>query len=299
MRSDGRMGLLFRLAASASITGLLACGGPARTLPDYSELLHAGVVPTDEAERVVAFLGRAEFELSSRAEVGPVIALGFLRARDGHRAVRVVTPEGVALALDSHAEDGVTPSAGAIQIDEASSGTDLDADGHPDILVVREEPLRRCLLVIEVAEDGAVAPLRVDATDLDPSVCLESLRDVDGDGAPEAIVALYRDVGTARTARAELPLERDEAGLYRRTPPAVAFLSTETSRLDAALVAARNAGDAEECLTLAVERALLFLGAGRNTTAQVQAFDDATASTVWPEGYGERLSEVRRAIAAW
>lgn len=272
--------------------------GVARTLPDYDELLVAGVDPPAEAERVIAFLARAEFELVERVEAGPVIALGFRRARDEHRAVRVVTRRGVSVVLDSHAEDGITVSAGAIELDAARSGGDLDADGRTDLLVVRPEAHRTCLLILEVDDEGEVAPLTVDARDLDPSVCLESLRDVNGDGVPEALVALYAH-GLARTRlpRAELPLERDEAGIYRRTPPAVSFLEAEVRRIDGALVLARQAEDPEACFTLAVERALLAFAAGRALDAQLEAFDRSIASTVWPERFSPILAETRRAIA--
>ena len=287
--------LSFLLALASFEAG---CGA-ARELPDYSELLVAGVEPPAEAERVIAFLGHAEFELVERVEAGPVIALGFFRARDEHRAVRVVTRRGVSVVLDSHAEDGITVSAGSIELDAARSGGDLDADGRTDVLVVRREAHRTCLLVLEVDDEGEVTPLTVDARDLDPSVCLESLRDVNGDGVPEALVAVYAHrLARTRLPRAELPLERDEAGIYRRTPPAVSFLTAEGSRIDAALALARRERDPEACLTLAVERALLVFAAGRPLEGQLEAFDGSIASTVWPERFSPILAATRGAIAS-
>lgn len=276
---------------------LTACGAP-RRLPDYSELLLAGVEPAEEAERVIAYLGHAELRLVERVEVGGVIALGFHRARDEHRAVRVVTPAGVSLSLDSHAEDGVTASAGPIVLDRARSGRDLDGDGHLDIVVARSEPHRTCMLVIDVHEDGRLAPLRVDAIDLPPDVCLEELEDLTGDGTTEALVGIYApELARRRAPRAPLPLERDEAGVYRRTPPAVAFLEERTARIDAALARARRAEDHDECLTLSVERALLLTAAGQSVERQLAAFDEAIAATVWPEAMSPELDRARAVLS--
>jgi len=281
-----------------ALTVMLAGCGPARGLPDYSELLLAGVVPEEEAERVTAYLERAELRLVARVDVGGAIALGFHRERDHHRAIRVITPDGVSLSLESHPDDGVTPSAGPIELDLDRSGHDLDGDHRLDIVVNRTEPHRTCMLVIEVTEDGHLEPLRVDAIDLPPDVCLEALEDLTGDGTMEAIVGTYApDLALTRWPRAPMPLERDEAGVYRRTPPAVAFLETRTAHIDAALAAARRAEDHPECLTLAIERALLLTAAGQSIERQLTAFDEAIGSTVWPEGMAAELDRTRALLA--
>lgn len=276
-----------------------ACGGPSRGLPDYAEYLQAGVVPTEEAERVIAFLGRSDLVLVDRIEVGPAIALGFARESDGARAVRVVTPTGVSFGLESSPVSVREPYRGDVVIDPRSGG-DLDADGRPDVVVARVEPHRSCLLVIGVAPEGELQVLEVDARDLDGGTCLEALRDVDGDGRMEAIVALYGSPpgAGARSPRAELPLERDEAGVYRRAPPSVAFLATEAARIDGELARARAASAPDEVLVLAVERAFVLFAAGRAMEEQVAAFDDAVSTTVWPEGYRARIETTRAAIAA-
>jgi hypothetical protein len=279
-----------------AILTLSSCGAP-RRLPDYSELLLAGVVPEDEAARVIAYLEPAGLRLAARVEVGGAIALGFHRERDDHWAIRVVTPDGVSLSLDSHAEDGVTPSAGPIAIDVARSGHDLDGDHRLDIVVSRTEPHRTCMLLIEVGSDARIEPLRVDAADLPPDVCLESLEDLTGDGTIEAVVGVYApELALDRWPRAPLPLERDEAGVYRRTPPAVAFLETRAAFIDAALARARSAEDHVECLTLAVERALLLTAAGQSIERQLAAFDDAVGSIVWPEAMSAELDRMRASL---
>ena len=291
-------GLLSTVALASSVLSIvsLAGCGQARGLPDYSELLRAGVVPEDEAERVIAYLAPAELRLVARVEVGGAIALGFHRARDDHRAIRVVTPDGVSLSLDSH--DGVTPSAGPIELDLDRSGHDLDGDHRLDIVVNRAEPHRTCMLVIEVGEDARLEPLRVDAEDLPPDVCLESLEDLNGDGTIEAVVGVYApELALSRWPRAPLPLERDEAGVYRRTPPAIAFLETHAASIDAALAVARRADDPRECLTLAIERALLLTAAGQSIERQLAAFDEAVGSTVWPEAMSVDLDRTRAALA--
>ncbi len=286
-----------RRACALLTLSLLGCGAP-RRLPDYSELLQAGVVPEEEAQRVIAYLEPAGLRVVARVEVGGAIALGFHRARDDHRAIRVVTRDGVSLSLDSHAEDGVTPSAGAVELDVDRSGHDLDGDHQLDIVVTRAEPHRTCLLVIDVSEDARLTPLRVDATDLPPGVCLEALEDLTGDGTVEALVGIYApELAQHRWPRAPLPLERDEAGVYRRTPPAVSFLEGAAAAIDVALARARHAEDPTECLTLAIERALLLTAAGQSVERQLAVFDDAVGSTVWPEAMTAEVERARAAIA--
>jgi hypothetical protein len=280
---------------------LAACGGPARGLPDYSELLLAGVEPSEEAERVAAHLARAGFEEAARAEVGGVIALLMVRPADGLHAVRIVTPRGVTVALEAAPEatgpDTVAAMRGTLTLDPRS-GEDLDRDGRNDLLVVRSEPGRSCWLLLAVTGAREVEALGVDPSDLDAGLCLEDLRDVNDDGTIEAIVAVRApSLARTRMPRAELPLERDEAGTYRRVPPAVSFLAGETARLDAALAQARAEGNAEACYTLAIERALLLRAAGRSLEAQLGAFDDAVAETVWPEAFTSALDAARSTIA--
>jgi len=291
--------LVHRLALAVT---LAACGAPVRGLPDYSEYLLAGVEPREEAERVAAHLARAGFEEAARAEVGGVIALAMVRPADRLHAVRIITPRGVTVAIEAAPEPTGPDTAAAMRgtlVLDPRSGSDLDGDGRSDLLVVRSEPARSCWLVLAVTNAREVEPLGVDTSDLDRDLCLEDLRDVNDDGTVEAIVGV-RATSLARTRvpRAELPLERDEAGTYRRVPPAVSFLSRETARLDAALAAARAEGDAEACYTLAIERALLLRAAGRSVEAQLSAFDEAVAATVWTEGLGEALDAARLAIAS-
>ncbi len=273
-----------------------------RGLPDDSEYLVAGVEPREEAERVAAHLARAGFEETARAEVGGVIAVAMVRPTDRLHVLRVITPRGVTVALEAAPEASSAETAAAMRgrlAIDPRSGADLDGDGRVDLLVVRSEPTRSCWLLLAVTEAREVEALGVDTSDLDAGLCLEDLRDVNDDGTIEAIVGVRApSLARTRIPRAELPLERDEAGTYRRVPPAVAFLSRETARLDAALARARAEGDAEACYTLAVERALVLHAAGRSVEAQLAAFDEAVAATVWPEGLGGALDGARLAIAA-
>lgn len=280
---------------------LASCASARPALPDYSEYLVAGVDPPHEADRVVAHLARAGFVEAARAEVSGVVALAFLREADQLYAVRVVGHRGVTIALEASpgtaSAEAAAAMRGTLALDPRSGG-DLDGNGTLDVLVVRREAERTCWLVLGVTDEGEAEPLVVDAADLDDDVCIEDLRDVNDDGTIEVIVGVWAE-GLARstTPRAELPLERDESGTYRRVPPAVAFVTAETQQSDAALAACRAATDAERCYTLAVERALFQRVLGRSVEAQVAAFDEATTGTVWPEELVEPLTEARSRIA--
>jgi hypothetical protein len=274
-----------------------ACGGHGSMLPDYSELLAAGVEPAEEAARTLGTLERAGFVLDERAEGEGFAALGCVRASDGHRAVRVVTTRGVAFALDSGALDLGGP-AGEVHLDIERSGRDVDGDGRRDVVVARREPSRTCLLVLALSGDGGLDALRVDARGLDPDACLEGFEDVDARPGAEAIVRVRApELARARIPTADIPLERDEAGVYGLRPPPVAYLAAVRERLAASASAARVRLDQEEAYTLAVEAALVARAAGEVRERELAAFDEAVVSVVWSEAMAEAVRGARAHIA--
>ncbi len=283
------------IAAAAGWLG--ACTPRASLLPDYSELLAAGVDPAVEADVVIATLSRAGYALDERADGAGFVALGFVRAEAGHRAIRVVTSRGVAFALDSGPLDpGGVP--GDVHVEVSRSGTDVDGEGRADVVVSRREPGRSCLLVLSLTDDGGLDALRVDAAGLEPDACLEAFEDVDGREGAEAIVrvrapALMR----ARMPTADVPLERDEAGVYGLRPPPVAHLARVRARLAEDLETARRQLDEEAAYTLAVEAALVARAAGESLALQLAAFDAAIAPVVWSEVMAEAVRAARGYVA--
>lgn len=281
------------VVAVAGAACLSACAPRSSLLPDYSELLAAGVEPTEEADAVIAALSRAGYALDERADGEGFVALGFARADEGHRAVRVVTRRGVAFALDSGTLDPGGPP-GDVHVEALPIGTDVDGDGRADVVVSRREARRSCLLVLALTEDGGLDALRVDAAGLEPDACLEAFEDVDGRAGAEAIVRVRAPgLRRARTPTADVPLERDEAGVYGLRPPPVAYLARVRQRLSAALDAARARLDEEEAYTLAVEAALVSRAAGEAPALQLAAFDAAVSTIVWSEAMAEAVRAAR------
>lgn len=286
--------LPFSAVCLASIVG---CAGRGSLLPDYSEMLAAGVEPHAEAAVVEAHLGEAGYVCDERAERETFVALGFVRASDGHRAVRVVTSRGVAFALDSGAMAIGAPP-GDVHLDAERSGTDVDGDERPDVVITRSEPDRQCWLVLALTEDGGLDALRVDADGLDADACLEGFTDVDGHGTEEAIVRTRsRRLQRTRVPTADVPLERDEAGIYHRRPPPVAFLAAVRARLTAAITEARVQHAEEELYTLAVETALVSRAAGESLATTLAAFDEVVTTVVWSPALAEAVRSAREHIA--
>jgi hypothetical protein len=179
------------------------------------------------------------------------------------------------------------------------SGTDVDGDGTLDVILVREESDRRCMLVVHLGEDGAASPLSLDAEGLAPDACLEALRDVDGNGEPEAIVRV-RAYGLARSGvpTVDLPLERDEAGVYRAVNPAARFVADERRERETRLMRARAAPAPEDAYTIAVELALLVHVIGETPERQLEAFDEALTGIVVTEDLVTAVHRARGLIAA-
>lgn len=259
---------------------LAACAGASAPVADPTDYLAVGVDPITEAHTLEASLAGDGFRSSSEAQ-GPGWA-GFAMTRpDGASLARLVTRRGVVVALDE-TPSAIAPTRGVLGIEPAPpSGTDLDGDGTNDVVLSRTEADRRCLMVVGVDDDGGARPLVVDTANLALDVCLEEVRDVDGNEAPEAIVRVRaRALARASVPVADLPLERDDTGEYRRVDPAERFIALERGARRARIGAARATPDAEAVYTAAVELALVSFVAGESPDVQVQAFDEGMSGVV-------------------
>ncbi|MDQ3034172.1 MAG: hypothetical protein M3Y87_17320 [Myxococcota bacterium] len=266
------------------------CGGSGSQLPDYSEWLHAGVDPSAEADALLAGLERAGYALAQRIDGAGWVALEARRG-DEMRAIRVVTSRGAALVLDSHEADGVLPRHGRISL--VAPARDLDGDGGAEIIIGAEHGEQTCLLPFRVAEDGEISPLVPDLGELGAGACVESLRDVDGDGRLEAIAVLRLSLlARGEVPTVEAPLELDEHGRYRAGPPAVRFVEQERAARAQGLDVAVREVDAERVYRLAIELAALARIAGNGREAQLDAFDDAIGRIALDE---QRTADVRAA----
>ena len=239
-----------------------------------------GVDPAAEAHTLETSLAASGFHVSSDAE-GTGWAAFAMTHPDGASLVRLVTRRGVVVALDE-TPTALAPARGILGVESAPpSGTDVDGDGTPDVVLSRNEADRRCLMVVGVDDDGGARALVVDTANLAIDVCLEDVRDVDGNETPEAIVRVRaRSLARATTPTADLPLERDATGVYRRVGSAARFVADERASRRARIVRARAMPDAEAVYTAAVELALVSFAAGEASDVQLAAFDEGMAGVV-------------------
>jgi hypothetical protein len=278
--------------------GAIGCGASRPALPETEEFLFVGVDPQLEATELENGLSESGYGHTTRVEGDGWVALAMTRP-DGASVARLVTTRGVVVALDEGPRP-LTPTRGLLDVEPTPpSGTDVDGDGTIDVVLARIETDRRCLLVIHLGEDGSASPLALDPEGLAPDACLEALRDVDGNSEPEAIVRV-RAYTLARSAppTVDLPLERDEAGVYRRVDPAARFVADERRGREARLLVARAAPAPEDAYTLAVELALLVHLTGETPERQVEAFDEAMSGVVLTEDLVEAVHRARGLIAA-
>jgi hypothetical protein len=254
---------------------LVACGGPPHVDRDPADYLAVGVDPAEEARTLSETLADDGYRVTRTVDEDGWSAFAMTRT-DGASLARLVTRRGVVVALDETPMP-LSPPRGVLDVEPSPpSGTDLDRDGTPDVVLARQERDRRCLMVVGVDDDGGARPLVVDTANLAVDVCLEEVRDVDGNEAPEAIVRVRaRALARGVVPAADLPLERDADGVYRRVDPAERFVAVERAAREARLAAARSVPDAEAAYTAAVELALVAFVAGDAPDAQVAAFDDA------------------------
>jgi len=256
------------------------CGGAPPAERDPADYLAVGVDPSVEAHTLETSLAASSYRVTSEVTGEGWTAFAMTR-EDGASLARVVTHRGVVVAVDE-LPTPLAPARGVLSVEPSPpSGTDVDRDGTSDVVLARQERDRRCLMMLGIDADGGGHALVVDAANLASDLCVEDVRDVDGNEAPEAIVRVRaRSLARQAIPVADLPLERDATGVYRRVDPAERFVADERRTRAARLAIARAAPDAEAVYTIALELALVAYAAGEAPDAQVQAFDDAMSGVV-------------------
>lgn len=259
---------------------LAAACGATRVERDPTDYLAVGVDPAAEARTLEEALAGEGYRPSSEGAGEGWQAFAMTRA-DGSSVARLLTRRGVVVALDE-APTPLAPARGVLRVlPSPPSGSDLDLDGTTDVVLAREERERTCLLVIGVDDDGGARPLVVDTSNLAADLCLEAVEDVDGNHTPEAIVRVRAHaLARATIPTADLPLERDATGVYRRVDAAERFVADQRGERQARLARARAMPDAEVAYALAVELALVSFVAGEAPDVQLAAFDAAIEGVV-------------------
>ena len=277
---------------------LSGCAGASHPETDPADYLAVGVDPAMEAHTFEASLAADGYRSTGEVSGEGWVAFAMTRS-DGASAARLVTVHGVVVALDE-VPMPLAPARGVLGVEPSPpSGTDLDGDGTIEVVLSREERDRRCWLVARLDGEGGARPLVVDTANLAPDLCLEDLRDVDGNGVPEAIVRVRaRALARAAIPVADLPLERDATGVYRRVDPADRFVTYERRVRRTRLDAARAVPDAEAAYTAAIELALVDFVAGDTPEAQTAAFDEAMAGIVLDIDMLTAVSFARARISA-
>ena len=281
--------------AGALLTTWVFAGCGASAPPpalDYDRFLRVGVEPAAEADAIEAHLARAGYEPSGRVDAEGWSALAAHRP-DGVSVARVVTTRGVVIAIEAQPEEGL------LRVDRATAARDADHDGTLDVVIERAEAERVCLLIAAMSAEGGAAPLIVDPEGIEPGVCLEDVRDVDHDGRDEAIVRV-RVWALARAAcpTIDIPLARDERGIFQRGSLPTSFVAAERAVRQQALEAARATPDAEEAFRLGVELAALARADGADPAVQLAAFDAAMSGVVLSAELAEAALHAHAFIAA-
>jgi len=275
-----------------ALCSALACGcGGAPTLrPDGSELLTVGVDP-------VAVIDEATSRLASlpcRPRWGsrtPRFATAAFGAAVGRGARRVGTGGGVGLAIDATLDEAATLSL------DPRTGTDLDADGAGDVVIVRAEPARACFALANVDPEGVFRPIPTDARGLDPRGCIEQLVDLDHDGRVEALVPTRASgLGDPSPSISE-PLTLREDGAFARGLWPEGFARDEVARREAALEVAIDRGDVPTVLRLAIELAWIVRARGGDVAAVDEQLASSSRVALAPQD-AERLQAARQFLLA-
>lgn len=251
--------------------------------------------PADEAEQVAVGLTQAGWTPTGRVTGASFVALAFENAARGETTVRVITRRGIGLAMDVPGEESAEP-VGLV----ADAGGDVDGDGREELFLWRSDPLheRRCHAAVRIDAQGFVTPVAADLGPYGPDACIEELRDLDGDAAPEALVVWrFPDLSRGSIPGVLVPLSLDAAGWRARRAGLDAFFAAERERRDRAISDARAARDLGRAYVLAVEVAAIERVRGAPMRAQVVAFDEALSGLVLTEPDARALAEARDHIA--
>ncbi len=285
---------------AALIVGCVAagCGSAAPPVDPAVAFLRVGVDPHEEARAVEASLAEGGFRVRTRSEGATFVALGLEHEARGETAVRVLTRRGIGLAIDVPGEQSAQP-VGVVM--SGSDGADLDGDGLEEVVLFRLDPVRerRCLAVVRVSDEGFVVPVPARLEGLGEQPCIEDLRDVGGDGRPEALVGWRLDeLARGVVPRVMVPFAWGGRGFSPEGRAFAAHWSSERRSREDALREARSARDVEAAYVLAVELAAIERARGAPVRAQVLAFDDALRGLVLTEAQARALAEARERIAS-
>ena len=278
----------------AAFAFVAACGA-AHAERDPTDYLAVGVDPATEAHTLETTLATSGFRLVHEVSGAHWLAFAMTRA-DGSSLARIVSHPGVVVALDE-APTALAAARGVLDV--LPSTRDIDGDGTADVVLARIERERTCWMIVGIDVDGNAHPLVVDMANLAADLCVEDMRDVDGNATPEVIVRVRAHaLGRMAVPSADLPLERDATGVYRRVGAAARFVADQRAQRRARLHVARSTPDAEDVYALAVELALVSYVAGEAADVQLAAFDEAIGGVVLDADQLHAVHEARTAIAA-
>ncbi len=266
------------------------CGGAPELRPDGSELITVGVDPVAVIDEATSRLATHGLSPTLRVE-DPRFSTASFAAEDGRSALRVATRRGVALAIDATPEDAATLSL------DPRTGTDLDADGAGDVVIVRTEPARSCFALAIVDTDGVFRPVGTDARGLDPRGCIENLVDLDHDGRVEALVPTRAPALGDPPPSISEPLTLREDGAFARGPWPEGFARDELARREAVLEVAIERGDVPTALRLAIELAWIVRARGGDVAAVDEQLAQSSRVALAPE-HAERLQAARQFLLA-
>ena len=128
---------------------LLSCAQEPGPVQDPLDYLRVGVDPSQEADAMIAELGRNGFEVGHRFDEAGYVA--FDAAHGGDTVVRVLTRRGVALSIQ--APDVRWPERLWVELADEPR-LDADSDGRRDVLVLLRERDRVCLGWARIDDEG-------------------------------------------------------------------------------------------------------------------------------------------------
>jgi hypothetical protein len=232
-----------------------------------------GVEPGPALDDAVASLASLGLEPVARYDE-PRFSAAALTERGGRTSLRVTSRRGTVLAMDADADDGALLSL------DPRTGTDLTADGHADLVVVRTEPTRTCLALVEVDAVGTLRAVPADVPWLDARLCVSELADLDHDARVDALVTMpLRDLGEPAPSIA-VPLTLDRRGVFVHGAWPPGFGESEIARRDALLEVATDRGDAPLVSQLAIEIAFIAALRGEGDDALRAALGRARALAI-------------------
>lgn len=288
------------------VLSLAACGSRRSPPLDPESFLAVGVDPRAECDAERDALRRDGLVVVRRIDQPGICALGLASPDGHHTAVRVVTGRGVQLARDG-VTDGIPP-APPVTLVALPSGMPTSRE----VLVGRGDPRssRTCVEVVRVLADDTAQVVAVeleaitDRVPLAADLCVEEIRDVDGDGRVEALVPVrLRSLSPPSSAAAERLPPTVSVPLAARGDalgPALAlpdYWRGERARRAASLARARAELDVEGVYTLAVELAAIALLSGQGREPALAVYDDALRGLVLTEPQAGFVAATRDRVA--